>query len=255
VEVGPDGRIFIADRRTKAIHVFDSSGRAVGRCIPKPEDLKETSEIYHIAISKAGDIYASLNLPVAKYLHFRKDMTREGWAPKIDADKITQKWYFHPSSDYCWILGYKEVFLVQDLKVIIKGISRRADGRWIEYPDRAAVAADGSLAVLSRSQSEKYLINIYNSSGDAQKNFDLPFSMGVHFIERLAYDGRHVFAHVDNSLIVYDLDGQALGKFTLPSDEDNEQWNGPWLAAQGKEIWFIESQSLKLHRFAFPNLT
>jgi hypothetical protein len=253
VEVGLDDRVYIEDRRTGTIHVFDPSDSLVGQCSPKAEDLTSISGVQHIAVSRAGDIYISLNLSGAKYLHFRKDMTREGWATLIDTDKIRQKWYFQPASDLTWVMGNNDIFLVQGLSKIIKKISRRADGLWLEYPEQAAVAADGSLAVLARTQSEAsgtYSINIYSSSGDARKTFALPFSL--YTIERLAYNGQHVFIRVDNDLFVYGLDGQALGQFTLPPEAKTTEWNGPWLAMQGKEFWFVETQGRKLHRFAVP---
>jgi hypothetical protein len=112
-------------------------------------------------------------------------------------------------------------------------------------------AAQWSLAVLARTQSGAsgtYSINSYSSSGDARKIFDLPFPLDT--IERLAYNGRHVFIRVENDLFVYGLDGQALGQFTLPPEAKITEWKGPWLAMQGKELWFVESQGRKLHRFA-----
>jgi hypothetical protein len=252
VETGPDNRIYIADRRTKTIHVFDSSGASTGRYSPNAEDLKETSEVEHIAITHEGAMYVSLGSST-RYLRFLNNGTREGWAPHIDVDRIKQKWYFQPSSGLCWILGYNDVFLMRNLENVIKKISRRPDGRWLEYPDSGAVAADGSLAVLAHTQSGTsgtYSITTYSSSGEPQKTFDLPFSLfSVH---RLAYDGKWVVILVKNDVFVYGLDGKSVGKFSLPPLEENDEWDGPWLAKQEKELWFIERKELQLHRYAVP---
>lgn len=250
VEIGSDDRIYVGDRRTKTTHVFDSSGSAVGRCIPKPEDLTELSGVEHITVSRAGDIYVSLDLSGTKYLHFRKDMTREGWVQQVGADKICQKWYFQPTSDRCWVVGYNNIFLMENFNKIIQKISRRADGRWLEYPDDVAVASDGSLVVLARSQSGTHSINTYNPSGEAQSTFDLPFEL--YTIEKLSYDGQHVFIRVENNVFVYGRDGHAIGQFTLPSEAKKNGWSGPYLAAKGRELWFVEGQGMKLHRYAVP---
>ena len=252
VEVGPDDRIYVGDRRTKTVHVFGTSGSLVGQCSPKAGDLTEISGVQHITVSRTGDIYVALDMSGnSRYLHFGKDMTRKGWVQQVDTDKISQEWYFQPDSDLCWVVGYNNVFLVKkNLNKIIQKISRRADGRWLEYPDHAAVAADGSLVALARSQSGTYSINSYSPSGDAQNTFDLPFAL--YTIERLAYDGQHVFIRVENDVFVYMRDGHVVGQFTLPPEAKKTGWNGPYSAAQGRELWFVESQGMKIHRYLVP---
>ena len=149
-------------------------------------------------------------------------------------------------------MGYQNVFLVQNLNKVVNTISRRADGKWLEYTKRAAVAADGSLAVLAGTQpviSGTYSINIYSSSGEARKTFDLPFSPLIY--GNIAYDGHHVFIRFEGDLFVFSAEGKPLGKFTLPL-EGKTEWNGPWLAMQGKELWFVEKPGMKLHRYAIP---
>ena len=252
MEVGADDRIYVGDRRTKTVHVFNSSGNAVGQCIPHADDLTEMSQVNHIAVSREGDIYISLDFPSTnKYLHFRKNMTREDWA-RIDVEKDVpsfQQWYFQPSTDLCWIVGYEDIFLVRNLRETVRRITQRSDGRWLEHPATAAVAADGALVVLTSGQAGALSVNTYRANGDAQTTFDVPSEwLGA----RLAYDGQHIFGLVRSTVFVLGVDGRALGRFALPAEAENVEWHGPYVAAQGKEVWFINGRDMKLHRYSIP---
>ncbi|MFA5206171.1 MAG: hypothetical protein WC708_17380, partial [Lentisphaeria bacterium] len=184
VEVGPDDRVYVADRRTQSVHVFAASGKHLGQCVPAPEDLTESSDINHLVVARDGSVYFTLDHVsyAPKYLHFDNGFGRVGWA-KVDVDKIRQEWYFQPTADLCWIVGYHDLFLVRGREVV-RQISRRADGRWLEYPDVAAVACDGSLAVLADlqgmladlagRQGNDLSVTIYGDAGDARSTFRVP---------------------------------------------------------------------------------
>jgi len=52
--------------------------------------------------------------------------------------------------------------------------------------------------------------------------------------------------------VVFASDGRVAGCMRLPQVEEGAEWSGPFCAAQGREIWLIELQSLKVFRWAAP---
>jgi hypothetical protein len=74
--------------------------------------------------------------------------------------------------------------------------------------------------------------------------------MGIQ--RTMAYTGRHVLALTDDRMVVFASDGRVAGCMRLPQVEEGAEWSGPFCAAQGREIWLIELQSLKVFRWAAP---
>lgn len=247
--VGPNGRIYVGDDRTDSVHVFESSGKRAGSCKPLPADLTDISAVGQIAVDKSGDVYADLRdhgeEPV-KYLHFDRDFKRVGWM-QIDSDDLRQEWHFQPCVDRCWILGYRDVFLVDNMRDIVRTISRRADRLWLEYPIAAATANDGSVAVVAHSQKGENSINIFSASGDAMATFPLP----TDYVWRsIAFDGRRVYAATGSAVSAFQTNGTLLGRFQLPAPASEGDWEGPHMGSGGSELWFLDKKHMKIVRFA-----
>ncbi|MEI6150570.1 MAG: hypothetical protein WCS01_15835, partial [bacterium] len=248
VDVGLDDRVYLSDRRTKSVHVFDALGTRLGQCDPTAEDLTELSGINHIAVSKDGHVYLSVDLCATRYLCFNKALNRTGWSSN-DVDSIVQKWYFQPTNDLCWIVGYHDLFLVRGLSNVVRRIGRRADGRWLEYPQLAAVASDGSLAVVARSQSGDISVSTYGPTGNDRSTFRIP---GESYVASIAYDGQHVYIRTETDLLMFGPNGESSGSFVLGSGRQSENWTGPFLAAKQSELWFISRSDMIIHRYAVP---
>ena len=107
-------RLYMGDRRTKAVHVFDATGKRLGVCVPDAKDLSEISYVMHIAVSPAGEVFVLLSSKGSDspYVRFGSDLTRKGTA-HVDVDSMSHDWYFPPSGDLCWIKAYNDVFLVK----------------------------------------------------------------------------------------------------------------------------------------------
>jgi hypothetical protein len=248
--VGPDDRLYIADKKSHVVHVFDAAGKPVGRCIPDVADMTEYAHVTHIAVSPDRQVYVQMGGHKDGYAHFDEHFSRIGMVTNV-FDPITETWCFQPSNHLAWVLGYNDVFLVQDRRSEgVRRISRRADGRWLEYLNSAAVAPDGSLAVASRSQSREVAISLYTAAGEPLTTFAVPLGMGIQ--RTMAYTGRHVLALTDDRMVVFASDGRVAGCMRLPQVEEGAEWSGPFCAAQGREIWLIELQSLKVFRWAAP---
>jgi hypothetical protein len=57
---------------------------------------------------------------------------------------------------------------------LLRQVSRRADGQWLERPGLATVAPDGSVAIRAFSQDLGASINVFDADGNAVATFDVP---------------------------------------------------------------------------------
>ena len=188
--VDSNGRIYLGDGRTNAIHVFDSAGKKEGVCVPDPTDLTETSYVQHVTGSADGDLYVLLSQDNQAYIRFDKNLKRVGKV-RIDLDSVSQEWNFPPSGTLCWVGGYENVYLVQELRKVVRKISRRADGQWLERSCSLGVAPDGSVAILARSEAGAVSVNTYSPAGDPRATYEGP--EGWSPFGHVAYDGQTVF--------------------------------------------------------------
>lgn len=249
--VGPDDRIYVGDRRTNAVHVFSGDGQRVGVCIPDPKDLTETSSVDCVAASPDGNVFVSLDREDQAYLRFDKNLKRAGWA-RVDLDSVSQEWCFQPTGPLCWIRGYEDVFLVKGLYDVVRKISRRPDRQWLEEPSSIGVAADGSAAVVATSRSGEVSINTYGPTGDPRATYVGPRAWSE--FGHVAYDGQTAYFQDHNEVYIIGPHNQCVGSFRLPFDRGRNWWPGPFVAAGGKQLWFVDCQRLMLHKYATAQL-
>ena len=197
--VGPNECVYVADGRNSAVHVFDGNGDAKGVCVPDPNDLTETSYVQHIAASADGNVFVSLGRDDNAYVHFDENLKRAG-RTRIDLNSVSQDWYFQPSGLLCWVGEYSDVFLVKDLQSVVRKISRRADGHWLESPSSLGIAPDGSAAVFAVSQSGEVSVNTYSPTGDPRATYVGP--RGWSWFGQVAYDGQCAYFRSENDVYV-----------------------------------------------------
>lgn len=243
VTVGPDDRIYVADARTKAVHVFDEHGAPLGVCQPDPVDVSEISHVFHAAATPDHDVYIQWHHE-PEHVHFDANFKRRDRVT-VDVERIGQHWSFVPAGGRCWIRAYRNVYLVQDLREVVRVVSRRADGRWLEYPQQLSVAPDGSCAVLARSWSNEASITTYDAEGEPRTTFALPPAW--HFGGRLAFDGRKVLLRRGDDVHVFEADGRHAGRFAVAG---GSSWSGPFVAAAGREWWFVDAPARRVYRFS-----
>jgi hypothetical protein len=230
--------------------VFDATGKRLGVCVPDAKDLSEISYVRHIAVAPAGEVFVLLSSKGSDspYIRFGSDLSRKGTA-QVDVDSVSQDWYFQPSGDLCWIKAYNDVFLVKGLRETVRTVSRRADRRWLEYPAGLAVAPDASIAVLARNQSGDTSVSTYGPTGDARSTFPVPEEW---WYCELAYDGQSIFIRHETNVFVVPSTGRNLGRFSLGSETTANDWNGPFLAAKGRQLWFFDRKRMALHKYSIP---
>lgn len=254
--VGPGDRVYVADKRTKSIHVFDAAGQPLGRCAPAPEDLKEISRVSHLAFAPDGRLFAALDFDAKDYLVFGPDFARIGWSPTPPTARLFgEQRFFQPNGSNVWIAGMHDLLLFDAAGTLLRKVSRRADGQWLERPGLATVAPDGSIAIRASSQDLGESINVFDAAGNAVASFGDP-SHGIytdyHPFAPLAYDGQRIFARDGNQVAVHGIRGELRGVFSFAAAEDAKKWTGPFLAADGRELWFIAAEARTVHRFVAP---
>jgi hypothetical protein len=249
VTVDAGGRIYAASQRTGAVHVFGPDGGRLRVCVPDKDDVPEGLSLPQLTVSDAGDIYLGLDGPggAPRYLHFSAEGKRVG-VETLGLDSIREGWYCQPGTDRRWVLGYEEVFLVDGGGEVLRTLSRRPDGRWLEMFEGAAVAPDGSLAVLSSGGEGPSAVSLYGPRGEPVRTFALPPAAGRPILA-LAYDGRRVVVPGEKEIFLFDASGEALGRFAPPPD-DGASWT-PFLAKEGRELLLFNGRTT-LYRFAMP---
>ena len=245
--VGPNDLVYVADGRNCTVHAFDGHGNAKGISVPGPNDLAEFSYVRISPPQWMAILLFRLSRDDNAYVHFDANLKRVG-SVNVDLMSVFQDWYFQPAGPLCWIVGDEDVFLVKDLQNVVRKISRRADGMWLERPSTLGVAPDGSVAVLVESQSGQVSLNTYGPDGNPRATYVGPPEWSHH--GHVAYDGQFAYVRSKNDLYVIGPDNGRIGFFRLPVDGDENAWEGPFLAAEGKQLWFIDLQRLMLYQFA-----
>ncbi|MGD9612290.1 MAG: hypothetical protein AB7V22_05240 [Kiritimatiellia bacterium] len=254
--VGPGDRVYVGDERTKSIHVFDAAGQPLGRCQPAPEDVKEISRVSHLAFAPDGRLFAALDFDAKDYLVFGADFARIGWSPTPPTARLFgEQRFFQPNGTNVWIAGMHDLLLFDAAGNLLRKISRRADGQWLERPGLATVAPNGSIAIRASSQDLGASINVFDANGNAVSSFDVPYHARYSDFcpfAPLAYDGQRIYARDGNQVAVHGLQGELRGVFAFAAAEEAKKWTGPFLAADGRELWFVVAETRTVHRFAVP---
>ena len=103
----------------------------------------------HITVSGSGDVYLGLGvLGNDRVLRFSPDGKRIG-TEALTLNDVSETWYAQPRTGRRWVVGYEKVYLIDGKGAVVRTITRRADGLWLERPENASVTANGSIAVVS----------------------------------------------------------------------------------------------------------
>jgi hypothetical protein len=248
VTVDGQGRIYAVAPRTGAVHVFGPDGQWLRVCSPSPSDVPEEISLPHVTVSNTGDVYLGLGLVgSSRYLHFSPQGACVG-VESLGLDDVKQDWYFQPNSDLRWVLGYDRVILVDRAGKVVHTVTRRPDGQWLERPENASVAADGSIAVVSRGTSGPIVVSLFSPTGVPVRSFSLPETVAWSF-PRLAYDGKLVVVAGEKEVVVFDTTGKALQRFA-PTGESGAWWT-PFHAPGRREILLFDGRNTLL-RYAPP---
>lgn len=248
------GNVYAVDAHNASVHVFDSQGKFLRLLKPDPTDFASTSGIGAITIDGEGAIYylpASFSLNGSRYLKIGADGKRVGFQKAISGE-VCDEWFFRRQSQERLVLGYERAFLTDAEGIKTKTIERRADRRWLDKPDQAAFAPDGSFIILARPSSwadgDSTSVTLFSAAGEALKTFDLPRSISY---PRGATNGKTIIVTSGESAIVVDVASGGMKQWSLPPETEKSWWE-PFISPDGKELWCIDNERKSVFRFEMP---
>jgi hypothetical protein len=249
VQVGPNGRIYIADQRTHAVHVFAPNGAKLGQCNPSPEDLTPISEVAHITASDDGSVLVAYSAVTSNALLFDSSFQRVGWCgPEHDIGPRT--YHFLPTGDQTWVITYQDIYLMQNQKTVLRLINRDAEGYWLAPHIDATVAPNGNLGVITPPiHGSSMKVSLFSATGEPVETWPVIGQKVDHHWFPILYDGTRVFLRHKNTLWVYASNGAELGRIILPKASASESWAGPFLSTDGKTLQFVDPKALTVHHY------
>ena len=254
------GRVYAQDRCSHAVHVFGSDGSRLRLCTPQPTDFAEAARPRELSVGPDGSVYLRSSAKRSRgesiqYLAFGSEGRRLGWVA-ANLDWVSEVWRFKPEGGERWVLGYRELFLVDADGLPKRTIARQPDRRWLRALDDAAVAPDGSVAILStppyRSFDGEHAVHVYDPEGESLQSFDLPSDVR-DWHPALVWTGRWlVVARDGGRFLVVDRSTGARHSFR-PDGVGTDRYLEPFLSGGGRELWLIERDARRVTRYSLPS--
>jgi len=252
--IDTNGNFYCVAEHNAFVHVFDSNGKLRRVLKPLPTDFARDVGLGAITVAGDGTIcYRPTDCagPGAdQYLKFNADGTRDGFEKTLFTE-VSEYWYFRPGSQDRLVIGYERAWLVPAGGKPSRMIERRADGRWLEHPDHAAFAPDGSFVILAEPsnmfRNDQSSVTYYNPVGDPMKTFDLP----VNGYLKCATNGKTIIVFDGTTALVIDITTGKIGRWS-PFPNAEKTWIHPFTSPDGKEVWCLDSPNKTVHKFAMP---
>ena len=174
VALGPEEQIYVLEKTTGVVHVFERNGKPLHLCKPGKEHIVETN--WHDAsmtVDDQGEVFVRIRkmLPAANgqpekpnpegghFLHFSAKgiPAKELLAPS--QKEKDEHWLAQPKSTQFLIKDYDALRLVRRDQYLsqVSVLTHRADGHWFDYINETCFAPDGSFAVRSSGPSDAAL--------------------------------------------------------------------------------------------------
>lgn len=163
-----------------------------------------------------------------------------------------------------WIVSSEQLSLISEDDKTIRNIQRRSDDDWLDKIDSAAMASDGTLAVLSHDVEEgdvripdEYRVSLYAANGDPQTTVRLPNVLEMYWMpDQFAFNGRYVLVGTwfrANQCLLLDCAANPPRWFGLGEIADIELGDYFDFALDGKELWLIKKDERTALRFEVPD--
>ncbi len=248
------GLIYVVDGRNASVHVFDAGGRKVRVLRPEPGDFPVDSGLGAITVAGDGGVYyrpTSTGPGETRYLRFNADGTRAGFQDPISGE-VSDDWFFRPGTRERLVLGYERAWLVDEQGRKTTTLERRADRKWLDKVQQAAVAPDGSFAVTSHASEGLFggppCLTVFAPDGEPRRTLDLA---GEYSYARVSFNGRIACVASGTRLILFDAETGATRGFSIPGAAENSWWT-PHGSPDGHEVWLHDSQARRLVRYKLP---
>lgn len=248
--VDHQGHFYAADQRNGWVHVFDTGAKRLRILKPGPRDFAINHGIKSITVAGDGGVYCRTDND--RHLKFTSDGTRAGFQPRISGS-VRDRWFFRPGSLERVVLGYERAYLVDAAGKTNATIERRADGRWLAYPHEAAVARDGSFAIVAVPAPSALRpagppsVTFFSVRGAPTRTVDLP---GMAY-PGIAFDGKTGLIVSAETLLLVDAASGRARSFPIPGGKKPSGWV-PYASTTKKEAWLLDVEAKALHRYSLP---
>ncbi len=251
ITVNRSGRTYVMDTHTHFIHVFDADGKQQDVYQPDPLQFPRLRAVY-LAASDDGEFFLSSLSARDPRLHFSPDGRQHEPASDL-TDDTGEVWrFFQPNGHRLWIRGRNDAYLASREEGVIRTLSRRPDGKWLERVSDLAMSPDGGVAIFStplrRSSSSDMAVSLYDREGEP---------MGLVLLHErprsLAWTGAQVLLLYADEILVYDNDGDPVGRMDLSTYGDRD-WRSLWLIDEGRELRVYDAETQTFQRFRIAPL-
>ncbi len=240
------GRIYVADDQTGAVHVFDADGRKLHVCKPTKSDISGNLVGANLAVTDLGRTYLRGDWNNKQFVVFGPDGSRERVVP---AQEDYNEWQSRRGTGGMLVRRFEEILLTDEKLEVKRNIDRWPDRRWFNYSESAAVTRDGSFVVLGGSGFEKGILGFYSPNGDPQRTARVPVEWNTESLTLAGWNGKHlVFSDRGNSVIC-DREGKPVRVQRVPAEDG--KW-AQFIARDGRELWVLEFETRKVTRYTMP---
>jgi hypothetical protein len=244
------GRIVVRDAKNGGVFVFDDLGECLFICSPKASDPKEMRipSPGHLPVDDRGNVYVPWDTKGSAHIRYDDRGHRIG-AFELGGDFV----HFVPGSSRRWIGsnygGYLQLVESDGREVAV--VDRRSDRKWIRWLTDFDVLPDGSLVILDPipfQVDEVAVIAFFDADGTPKSTVPIPPHAGMDLAataDWVAVGGgpdRTLLRRHDQTLFSFDPDVEK---------GDRTTWEYGF-SPDGKELWAVEVDRLRLYRFALP---
>lgn len=245
------GRILVQDERTRAVHVFDRTGRRLLVCVPEPADVEALDSYFpHYTVRDDGGF--SIAMARDMELGFRTRMLEFAptGEPQGRVEPSLESLTFQPGLGTALGLGGSNIQRVSGSGEVLTTLSRHADGQWMASP-MYAIGPTGSFVVLDSLKQESFRrLSLFDATGTLERSLELPLTAKGQPV----FSGEWVLLREFGAevTLVRLADGQAS---RWSAHNPAEEQGGTWkfgCSPDGTELWAVAVQSLRLYRYALP---
>jgi len=236
---GLDGRLYVFDRLTGVVHVFDGEGEPLHGCVPEANDHGELFVNAHLAIDSNGRVFASRDVDRSGYVHYDRNGRRVAIAD-LPGKLLT----FLPGSTKPWAEEYDSVALLDSDASVAFELERHADRTWLRHIDALAAGSDGSLLVYDGRITIRARVGGLRTldADPARPRYVNEMAGGGGWIALASREHEvHLVHAADGAAFRFDLTGIHLeGGFDLTTPPD------------GSELWVFDRERRAFLRYAWP---
>jgi hypothetical protein len=206
-----------------------------------------------LSANSDGEVYLSEDIgssDALHFIHFGSDGRRLG-TKRFGLDTVKQELHPLPNENQLLVVGYHDAYLLDRNAKVTRTIQRRPDRNWLEYPQQASIAPDGSFAIITgRSYgNEPWQVNLYSSTGDPIRMVEMPTGCNGSVF---AYTGKHLVTASRSEICLFTNIGEPFLRFSPGIDDfESDSWEC-FATKEGRELWLASAQRKSVWRFELP---